>query len=438
MLEIEQLLRCTMGLTSESVGSPAIHRSVRERMALCDIQDVQEYCTLLHGNNGELQELIEQVVVPETSFFRHAEAFAALADIITTLGHGFSPNRTLRVLSAPCSTGEEAYSIAITLMEHGVQRDQLRIDAIDISRRAVSRAKHAVYSANSFRGEDLSFRDRYCRAVTGGYVVVDSVRDSVHFHHANLIGAELRLGEDPGPYDIIFCRNLLIYLDRPTQERVMQTLHRLLTPTGYLFVGPAETTLASECGFNATGHQMAFAFRNSPPDATFRNQKIPARQPRALTSAAAPRIASKTTLLPQLPLASSAVPRSKSAPPMPSTAHSIAPKQHSAQNDSDYEAALAQARLLADTGQLAEAANMCEALLRTRSTSVEVHYLLALVHDALGDTQQAAMQYRRVLFLAPGHRDAATHLALMARTQGDAAGAERLNSRAKRIEWRGK
>lgn len=426
--EIELLLRRTMGLTAESVGSSVIQRAVRQRMATCDVQDVGAYHARLcagHGKtNEELQELIELVVVPETSFFRHAEAFGALAELVTAPAHGLvSQRRTLRVLSAPCSTGEEAYSIAITLLENGVSRDRMRIDAVDISRRALARARHGVYGANSFRSRDLGFRDQYCRATPHGYAVVDAIREMVHFHHANLIGAELRLRDAQDQYDVIFCRNLLIYLDRPTQERLMDTLHQLLTPTGYLFVGPAEATLATECGFHAMGYPMAFAFRNAPFQLDAARRSRPAPPPQQKRPAAVAQLRAATTQAPPKPAATPGHGQEPhAAPTTPAIAKAAVP-----------EAALAQARTLADAGRLDDAARVCETVLQRHGTSVEAHYLLALVRDALGETQQAAAEYRRVLFLAPGHQDAAAHLALLARAQGDAADAERLQARARRI-----
>lgn len=94
---------------------------------------------------------------------------------------------------------------------------------------------------------------------------------------------------------------------------------------------------------------------------------------------------------------------------------------------------LSQAQQLADTGRLADAAKLCETLARTYGTSPEVYYLLGLVHDALGDVQQAVTSYRKVLFLQPNHGDAAGHLAPLIRKQGDVAGADRLQARARRM-----
>jgi chemotaxis protein methyltransferase WspC len=435
-LQIEQLLRRTMGLTPESVGSGAIHRSVRGRMTLCGIQSLHEYWTLLHDSSAELQELIEQVVIPETSFFRHVQAFAALANIVTKPGHHISLDRPLRLLSAPCSTGEEAYSMVITLLEHGLRLDQFRIEAVDISYRALSKAKHAVYTNNSFRGGDLGFRDQYFQTIAHGYLLASSICGAVHFYHANLTKGGLLPRTEEDRYDIVFCRNLLIYLDRPAQEQLMHTLHQLLTPMGYLFVGPSEAPLASDCGFHALDYPMAFAFSNSPFDPLRQGHTVALRQP----STSIPRAASRQaqTAIRPSSIFPSVVGGHTGAPSIvPSPLHGPAHSAPATESGSDEEAMLAQARELANAGRLADAAHACEQLLHKYSTSVDAHYLLALVRDALGDMHRAAAQYRKVLFLQPGHQDAVVQLAFLAQAQGDNAGAERLKARVRRIERRG-
>jgi chemotaxis protein methyltransferase WspC len=432
-LEIEQLLRRTMGLTAESVGSDVIHRSVRERMTICGAQNLLEYWVLLHGNSTELQELIEQVVIPETSFLRHPQAFAALANIVTTPGHHIPLDRTLRLLSAPCSTGEEAYSIAITLLEHGLGRDRFQIEAVDISHRSLSRAKHAVYTNNSFRGGDLSFRDQYFQTTTHGYMLAESIRTTVHFYHANLTNDGLSLRAEKDRYDVVFCRNLLIYLDRPAQERLMQTLHQLLTPDGYLFVGPSEAPLASDCGFHALDYPMAFAFSKSPHDPVRHGHTVASRQSSTSNLRVVPRLA-QTETQPSSTLARVVGVHTGSPGTVPSSLYGSAHSTSVPEREDDERALLAQARELADAGRLADAARACEQVLRKYSISVDAHYLLALVCDALGDTPRAAAQYRKVLFLEPGHQDAVAQLAFLARARGDNLGAERLKARVRRIE----
>ena len=149
----------------------------------------------------------------------------------------------------------------MALLDGSIPPDQIQVDAIDVSARVLARARTGEYGANSFRGEDLSYRERYFDQTPGGYALSRRVTDAVSFTQGNLLS--------PGPglrtvtYDVIFCRNLLIYLDNPTQKQVVQCLRGLLAPDGFLFVGGAETYLASQSGFRSVNQSMSFAFRKA-------------------------------------------------------------------------------------------------------------------------------------------------------------------------------
>jgi chemotaxis protein methyltransferase WspC len=405
----EQLLKQTIGLDAASIGSTAVERAVQERLLACRLADAQTYWERLSGSGTELQELIEAVVVPETWFFRDPASFAALARLVRDEE---SPRQTpgvLRLLSVPCSTGEEPYSMAMALLDAGFPESALRIDAVDISIRALARAKSAVYGRNSFRGSDLAFRDRHFVATAGGHSPNDAVRRVVHFRHGNLLNG---LGVGTDPYDVIFCRNVLIYFDRATQDRALAELSRLLTPRGWLFVGPSETALLSDHGFISAKLPLAFAFRKGPvPGSVVKLRATPApfKPARAPAPAAAPL-----------------------QPPRPRAAPATAAPPTAAQGNA--ATGIDRARRLADQGHLAEAAAHCEAHLREHGPTAEAFNLLGLVRDASGKTDDAADQYRKALYLDPNHHEALIHLALLLKKQGDAAGAQRLQRRASRLQ----
>ncbi len=240
------LLKSRIGLDASSVGSAVIERAVRQRMSGLALHDEDEYWMRLNGSPGEVQALIEAVVVPETWFFRYPESFTTLARLaferLPSLGGG----RALRILSLPCSTGEEPYSIVMALLDAGLSEYLFEVDALDVSARVIERASLGVYGRNSFRGDELGFRDRHFSEVAEGYQLAEQVRRKVRFRCGNLLDPGLLAGE--APYDFVFCRNLLIYFDRPTQSEVVEVLKRLLRSDGAMFIGPAEASLLSQHG----------------------------------------------------------------------------------------------------------------------------------------------------------------------------------------------
>lgn len=257
----ERLLKSRIGLDASSVGSAVIERAVRQRMSGLALHDEDEYWMRLNGSPGEVQTLIEAVVVPETWFFRYPESFTTLARLaferLPSLGGG----RALRILSLPCSTGEEPYSIVMALLDAGLSEYLFEVDALDVSARVIERASLGVYGRNSFRGDELGFRDRHFSEVADGYQLAEQVRRKVRFRCGNLLDPGLLAGE--APYDFVFCRNLLIYFDRPTQSEVVEVLKRLLRPDGAMFIGPAEASLLSQHGMQPIGVPLSFVFRRT-------------------------------------------------------------------------------------------------------------------------------------------------------------------------------
>src|ERR1700681_2620323 len=261
LADFEHLLKASIGLDVGSIGPSSVERAVQERLSACGMRDRHVYWERVRTGGAELQALIEAVVVPETWFFRDREAFATLA----SLGHESwlraPADGLLRLLSLPSSTGEEPYSMAAALLDAGVPADLFRIDAVDVSARAIAHAERAVYGKNSFRGQELTFRVRHFDETTRGYRPGDTVRRQVHLRQGNMLAADFRQGLDL--YDVIFCRNLLIYFDRLTQDRAVGVLQRLLTANGTLFVAPSETGLLLSHDFVSAKIPLAFAFRKS-------------------------------------------------------------------------------------------------------------------------------------------------------------------------------
>jgi chemotaxis protein methyltransferase WspC len=256
---IVALLRHSIGLNPEAIGPEVIARAVRHRMVQCSASDLQTYLERIQTSEQELHALIEAVVVPETWFFRDQMPFAYLGQYVTAEWRPTHQHAVFRVLSLACSTGEEPYSIAMALLDSGLAPQHVRIDAVDISHTALRQARQAVYGHHSFRGHDLQFRERYCEQSQQGYRVSERVRSMVTFRHGNVLDAHVLT--DQAPYSVIFCRNLLIYLDAAARSRALQVLDRLLASQGVLFVGYAETGLLLASEYMPVHYPRAFAYQ---------------------------------------------------------------------------------------------------------------------------------------------------------------------------------
>ncbi|MFA6960700.1 MAG: CheR family methyltransferase [Opitutaceae bacterium] len=408
----EVLLKQTMGLDASSIGPSSIERAVQQRLAACGLANTDAYLDRVRASADEVQELIEAVVVPETWFFRDREAFTALARLAFEDWLRTHPEGVLRVLSLPCSTGEEPYSVAMALLDAGFSPERFRVDALDISARSLVRARSAVFGRNSFRGGDQEFRDRHFTPAGAGWQLSDAVRRQVEFHQGNILDENLRPGA--GSFDIVFCRNLLIYFDRATQDRAVAMLMRLLAPKGWLFVGPSETGLLLRHAFVSAKIPLAFAFRHADavPSEPKSNGHAPApRKP------AVPRVVAPSRAMPF----SSVVLRSAGV-----VAEPVEP----------MKSELDRAMQLADQGRLVEAVKACESHVHVHGPSAQAFYVMGLVRDASGSHTEASEFYRKALYLDPQHHDALVQLALLLEGQGDKAGAKVMSDRARRIEQR--
>ncbi|MEE8301426.1 MAG: CheR family methyltransferase [Candidatus Tectomicrobia bacterium] len=413
---IAALLGQTIGLNPDSIGSETIARAVRRRMAHCGLSDMYQYLERLQTSGQEVQELIEQVVVPETWFFRDQMPFAFLGRYVRSEWLPCHQHTVLQVLSLACSTGEEPYSIAMALLDADVAPQHFRIDAVDINQPALGKAKDAVYGSHSFRGDDLVFRERYFEPWEVGYRVRDVARNTVTFMHGNILDGGFLADQEP--YAVIFCRNMLMYFDQPARNRAIKVFERLLTNPGLLFVGHAETSLIGSPHFVSAGYPRAFAYRKV--DGHHNRDNLP--QP--------PNIAKSTTQPGQDEKTAS--PRRRHMSPRPVA--QVPPSGVSSRPPDAPASPLETARRLADQGRLDEAATLCETYMRENDPSAQAYTLMGLIRQIAGQAEQAEQCFNRAIYLQSDHHEALIHLALLVEHRGDTAAAAVLRQRAQRAQ----
>ncbi|QJI15834.1 chemotaxis protein CheR [Pseudomonas sp. ADAK22] len=401
-------LKERIGLDVASVGEAIIERAVRQRSQAVQAQTPEAYWRHLQSSHDEQQALIEAVIVPETWFFRYPESFATLARLAKARLAEIKQMRALRILSLPCSTGEEPYSIAMALLDAGLAPHQFKVLGLDVSPLSVERAKRGVYGKNSFRGSDIDFRERHFTEEADGFHIADRVREQVRLQVGNLLDPGL-LANEPS-YDFVFCRNLLIYFDQPTQKQVFDVLKGLTHLDGVLFIGPAEGSLLGRHGMRSIGVPQSFAFSRHvepvKPEPVF----VPVPAP---------------------------VPQRSAAPipvkPRPFTTVSAQGLPVKAPH-TDAGDLLSRIATLANEGKSAEARAACEQYLSNHPPAAQVFYWLGLLSDVAGSALEAQGYYRKALYLEPQHPQALMHLAALLESQGDSAGARRLQARAARSE----
>ncbi len=411
MAQIERSLYERIGLDASTVGSSLVQRAVHRRMQARGIASVVEYAACLVAETVEMQELVEEVVIPETYFFREREALDAVARRVCLAAPRPSEEMPVRILSAPCSTGEEPYSIAMTLVAAGVAPSGLAIDALDVSENAVRRARAAVYRGGSFRGDMEPWR-KYFQEIKPGLALSADIKALVRIVRGNLLDPEFRAPRST--YDYVFCRNLLIYFDGDTQARVLATLTSLLASDGILVVGAADTFAVRRAGFvPVPGAERSFLFHHRPAEAV----DVIAAPPVPRTTAIAPRV--KPRVVAPTPRVS---PPSSRLEPMAAPPVAAAPGTQ----------LIAEIARLADAGRLAEAITLGEKAANARDASADLLALVGTTYDAMDEANRAEACYRRALYLEPSHADALLHLALLMERRGDAAAATRLRARARR------
>jgi chemotaxis protein methyltransferase WspC len=419
---IQEMMKSTIGLDHESVGAETIKSMVMRRMKAVAVDDVSEYHKLIQTSAEERQHLINEITVPETWFFRDHEPFNALSDFVTKLKADDNKHH-IRILSVPCSTGEEPYSIAMVLLDAGLDKEDFTIDAVDISTRVLEKAHQGVYNKNSFRGKHISFRDKYFEKVGENYQVVPRLKATVNLGNGNVTKPGFMAGK--GPYDVIFCRNLLIYFDYETKCSVLKRLHALMRENGMLVLGHAETGRMPEGLFETLRLPGSFAYRKASPG-------YHAKTDRAAT-------ASHVTTEKPKQWASTKPSRAKPASNTTKSTGSVMPKtpepcQEPVADDGDRIGFIQQ---LADEGKLKQALTECDKLIESVPDSVEGYYLKGLILLGFDMDVEAMDAFKKALYLDPKHYQSLIHLSVLSEEQGEIRAAENFRARADRLRESG-
>lgn len=253
------------GMDTHSIDAARLSSIIEARRNKLRLADELAYTAYLQAHEEELDALIDEVVIKETRFFRDAGVFQHLRSTLPNLAMQFSG--TLRILSAPCGTGQEPYSLAALLRETGLPLERFAIDACDISLHALEVARKATYPQQAFRYLAPDLIHSLASREKSSWKIHEDLRRSVHFNRRNLAepGA---IAE--GAYHLILCRNLFIYLHPEARATLAQSLSSALIPGGCLVLGSADRVEEISTVFAPLRPASSFAFvhRNHTPAPT--------------------------------------------------------------------------------------------------------------------------------------------------------------------------
>lgn len=245
------------GLWFDDQNAYLLEKRLNKRLHSLKIGTFRDYYQFLRFNrkrDQELEEVVNLLTTNETYFFREEYQLKAFTDEIVpeicATRTVCSAIRRLRIWSAGCSTGEEPYTIAMLLLEMDCLHDwQIEIIGTDISQRVLQQARRATYGSSAFRSTDSYFKNKYFQPQPdGSYKVSDRVKDLVTISHLNLLDSErMRM---LGCFDLIFCRNVIIYFDQAAKKKVIESFHQMLPEGGYLLLGHSESLMNITTLFN--------------------------------------------------------------------------------------------------------------------------------------------------------------------------------------------
>ena len=439
------LVTAHLGLVFDDGKLEMLEELLRARSEAAGVPAQRYLARLEAGPRDELAALAGALTVGETYFYRNVEQFRAFAEtVLPDRVRARGAARSLRLLSAGCASGEEAFTLAIVVRQAQLDPGwSVSIRAVDVNRDALERADRARYTTWSLRETPADIQRAWFRGDGRELVLDPSIRGQVQLEEKNLVAEDADLWA-PATYDAIFCRNVLMYFSRDTASRVIARCARALAPGGYLFLGHAETLRGMSQDFHLCHTHGTFYYHRLPHGA--------AAGPGARAAAPLP----TTTLAEAVGAADSwvdAIHQASERIRQLAGPRAAAEPAHAARWDlgaalallqqerfSDALAALAdlpaasagdpdvlllRAVLLVHRGHFALAEQTCERLLGIDDHSAGAHYVLALGREGAGDGRGAVEHDQVALWVDPTFAMARLHLGLLARRAGDHAAARR-------------
>ncbi|MFB3885944.1 MAG: CheR family methyltransferase [Thermodesulfobacteriota bacterium] len=406
----QELLMEKSGLQFEKSRGESLHFALWQRLQHRGYQSYREYYDRLRFHPEgrlELRELLDLITVGETYFFRNKPQFDVLMKFVLPeilQRKGTSREKDLRIWSAGCSRGDEAYSLAIAVLEVMPPDREWGISILgtDINRNGLACAKEGIYGEKGIAHLPQEYLDKYFEDRGAAYHIHTNVKDMVQFDYHNLASDPFLL-EGMQRIDILFCRNVLIYFNAQTRGRVLENLYNCLAHEGYLFLGHSETLWQIPHRFERVEFPQAFLYRKGihplEKGTVPRPQVLPEMElePVAATGTDSGKgIFSQERGLKLQEEPKPLEPAEKPSEPLFSPPHSL-----TAQDENSLSPYLMKATRLANEAKYEEAADILAKIVETDNLSAKAYYLLGALSYKLGHLERAETFFRKVLYVDP-------------------------------------
>lgn len=423
-----EILRESIGLKSDLIQDNILRVALRElSQTLGDnpklwLESVKTDPVIRH-------RFCEHFTVGETWFFRDWTPFACLRQFAEDFRNRNGSARPIRILSIPCSTGQEPWSMAMLFAWMGWTVDQVAIDALDLNLASLAAMKTRVYKNFSRRETNQEVNlilDHYTRPLVDGFEVDPQLVKYVKIHHGNILDPQLDPTGCGAKYDVIFSRNLFIYLDIPSRAKAMANLLRMLDKDGILYFGHAEGSVIEGHGLVPWNSSFTFAFTRNK-SGMVSNEPGSARLDRNTVVVAAKKPTNPAPAIKPIagPISNNIIPSVKYA----ESKKEITPRPSNAPPPSGVDVEIAKAQMEADAGNLANAAILYQGLLKNQPMNGKLWRMAATVEQARGQAEEAIRMYDRALYLDPKDAETLRMLSLIRRQRGEIARAEQLERR---------
>ncbi|WP_017305557.1 CheR family methyltransferase [Spirulina subsalsa] len=442
------------GIKVRSEDKTNFTRKLFQRMEQLKIYFLEDYYHFLleHNVNAfqEWQELAVLLTNTESYFFRDQGQFSLLEkQIIPQLLRQNHHNRTLKIWSAGCSTGEEPYSLAILLDQLLPNRHQWNalVLGTDINYQALHRAREGLYSSWSFRMIKPHIQQEYFALHQQGYQIREDIRAFVRFEFLNLLQTSPNNKlEFSGDIDLIICRNVFIYFQPDAIAQVLKRFHKALKPGGYLLTGHAELYGQNMTGFQSHIFSESILYQKQPYSHSPREEILipPLLPPPLITPITNPTPPNGYVVNPV-------------NPPPPTQPPIISPQEllqqaHQLFQEKQYPLAIEKANQVlekypdnllayyllahihANTGQYDQACYFCQQALEKDPLSVAFYYLLSHISEEKGDTEEAKYLYKRIIYLDPNAINAYYQLSHLYQQEGDQKRARKMYKTALNLQ----